>query len=150
MIFHENCLLADDSHEISCLIVIFEKIGKIWNCCLLQIIGGVLWVKLCIIAKHILDLNNILFDKSQDMLWKYIVEVGSDIKLWGLLWSFLGNLYLQLFHMFNLMVALIQNLRLHRRNFLIHLHQVHHVTLQGSELFFYLHLVYQVLVKCFT
>ena len=27
-------------------------------------------------------LNNILFNKSQDMLWKYIVEVGSDIKLW--------------------------------------------------------------------
>ena len=26
-------------------------------------------------------LNNILFDKSQDMLWKYIVEIGSDIKL---------------------------------------------------------------------
>ena len=33
-------------------------------------------------------LNNILFDKSQDMLWKYIVEIGSDIELWGLLWSF--------------------------------------------------------------
>ena len=33
-------------------------------------------------------LNNILFNKSQDMLWKYIVEIGSDIKLWGLLWSF--------------------------------------------------------------
>ena len=31
-------------------------------------------------------LNNILFDRSQGMLWKYIVEVGSDIKLWGLLW----------------------------------------------------------------
>ena len=33
-------------------------------------------------------LNNILFNKSQDMLWKYIVEIGSDIKLWGFLWSF--------------------------------------------------------------
>ena len=27
MIFHENCLLADDSHEISYLIS-FEKLGK--------------------------------------------------------------------------------------------------------------------------
>ena len=35
-------------------------------------------------------LNNILFNKSQDMLWKYIVEIESDIKLWGLLWSFPG------------------------------------------------------------
>ena len=25
MIFHENCLPADDSHEISCLICFFEK-----------------------------------------------------------------------------------------------------------------------------
>ena len=28
MIFHEKCLLADDSHVISCLIF-FQKIGKI-------------------------------------------------------------------------------------------------------------------------
>ena len=27
------------------LFVIFEKRGKIWNCRLLQIIGGALWVK---------------------------------------------------------------------------------------------------------
>ena len=27
MIFHENCLLADNSHEISCLIS-FRKLGK--------------------------------------------------------------------------------------------------------------------------
>ena len=37
-------------------------------------------------------LNNIVFDKSRvmlnDMLVEYIVEVGSVIKLWGLLWSF--------------------------------------------------------------
>ena len=26
-------------------------------------------------------LNNILFDNSQDMLWKYVEEVGSVIKL---------------------------------------------------------------------
>ena len=40
MIFHDNCLLADDSHEISCLICYFSKWGKIWNCHLLQIVGG--------------------------------------------------------------------------------------------------------------
>ena len=45
MIFHENCLPADDSHEISCLISYFWKSSKIKNCRLLQIIGGALWVK---------------------------------------------------------------------------------------------------------
>ena len=38
MIFHEICLPADDSHEISCLICYFLKTCKIWNCPLLQII----------------------------------------------------------------------------------------------------------------
>ena len=35
MIFHENHLPADDSHEISCLIVIFENAAKfeIVVCC---------------------------------------------------------------------------------------------------------------------
>ena len=46
MIFHENHLPADDSHEISCLICYFWKSDKIWNCRLLQIIGGALRVKL--------------------------------------------------------------------------------------------------------
>ena len=45
MIFHENCLPADDSHEISCIICYFWKAGKFRKCCLLQIIGGALWVK---------------------------------------------------------------------------------------------------------
>ena len=45
MIFHENRLPADDFHEISCLIYYFWKSSKIWNCLLLQIIGGTLWVK---------------------------------------------------------------------------------------------------------
>ena len=36
---------ADDSHDISCLICFVCKSSKIWNCRLLQIIGGVLWVK---------------------------------------------------------------------------------------------------------
>ena len=43
MIIHDNCLQADDSHEISCLICYFWKSGKICNC-LLQIIGGLLRV----------------------------------------------------------------------------------------------------------
>ena len=42
MIFDENRLPADDSHEISCLICYFCKSGKILNCRLLQIIGGAL------------------------------------------------------------------------------------------------------------
>ena len=46
MIFHENPLLADDSHEISSLICYFRKSGKILNCHLLQIIGGALRVRL--------------------------------------------------------------------------------------------------------
>ena len=44
MIYHENRLPADDSHEISCLICYFWNSGKIWNCHLLQIIGGALRV----------------------------------------------------------------------------------------------------------
>ena len=36
---------ADDSHEISCLFVIFEKKIKILDCRLLQIIGGALRAK---------------------------------------------------------------------------------------------------------
>ena len=45
MIFHKNCLPADNSHEISCLICYFWKSAKIWNCRLLQIIGCALWAK---------------------------------------------------------------------------------------------------------
>ena len=45
MILHENCLLADISHEISYLICYLGKSGKICNRLLLQIIGGALRVK---------------------------------------------------------------------------------------------------------
>ena len=41
---------ADDSHEISCLICYFWKSGKIFNCRLLQIIGGTLRVNIQIFA----------------------------------------------------------------------------------------------------
>ena len=45
MLFHENRLPADDSHEISCLICYFWKSSKIWKCRLLQILVGALRVK---------------------------------------------------------------------------------------------------------
>ena len=44
MIHHENRLPADDYLEISCLICYFSNNSKIWNCRLLQIIGGALRV----------------------------------------------------------------------------------------------------------
>ena len=56
MIFHENRLPADDSHEIACLICYFGKSGKILHCCLLQIVGGALRVntgQICIGLKQI-------------------------------------------------------------------------------------------------
>ena len=45
MIFHENLLPADNSHEKLCLICYFWKSSKILNCRLLQIIGCALRVK---------------------------------------------------------------------------------------------------------
>ena len=45
MIFHENCLSADNSHEISRLICYFLKKQQNWNCRLLQIVGGASRVK---------------------------------------------------------------------------------------------------------
>ena len=45
MIFLENPLPADDSHETSFLICNFWKRHKIWIGHLLQIMGGALWVK---------------------------------------------------------------------------------------------------------
>ena len=54
IILHENRLLADDSHEISCLICYFLKSGKICNknyCRLLQITDGALRVKDVFLSK---------------------------------------------------------------------------------------------------
>ena len=61
MIFHENCLPADDSHEISCLICYFWKTSKIWNCRLLQIIGGALRDNIGCGAhgKHLVDMFSV-------------------------------------------------------------------------------------------
>ena len=62
MIFHENRLPADDSHEISCLLCYFQKSCKIFDCRLLQIIGGALWVNLFpadIFNLHIIPVNSI-------------------------------------------------------------------------------------------
>ena len=48
MVFHENRLPTDDSHDISCLIfmpyLLFLKKWQNLNCRMLQIIGGALWV----------------------------------------------------------------------------------------------------------
>ena len=45
MIFHENCLLADNSHELSCLIF-FQKLGKISeNLSSAAVVIGILRVK---------------------------------------------------------------------------------------------------------
>ena len=58
MIFHENRLPADDSHEISCLIRYFLKSSTIWKCCLLQIVGGALRVKTTgCMGKSVVDSN---------------------------------------------------------------------------------------------
>ena len=60
MIFHENRLPADDSHEISCLICFFRKSGKICNCRLLQIVGGALRVKATSTA--VINIGSLLTD----------------------------------------------------------------------------------------
>ena len=54
----------------------------------MKVKDGPYLTKAMTVANELFGLNNILFNKSQNMLWKYIVEIGSDIKLWGLLWSF--------------------------------------------------------------
>ena len=58
MIYHENRLPADDSHEISCLICYFWKSRKILKCRLLQIIGGALRVKVDLSCAEMLELYN--------------------------------------------------------------------------------------------
>ena len=71
MIFHENFLPADNSHEISCLICYFWKGGKIWNCRLLQIVGDALRVNVLLKQKinFSLHVNNIeQFDLVQHWL----------------------------------------------------------------------------------
>ena len=70
MIFHENRLPADDAHEISYIICYFLKSGKIFNCRLLQIIGGALCVKeimqltemnLCMLGNFAFSLSDLTF-----------------------------------------------------------------------------------------
>ena len=46
MIFHENCLPADNSHEISCFICYFEKAAKFEIVVCRKIIGGASWVNM--------------------------------------------------------------------------------------------------------
>ena len=59
MIYHENCLPADNSHEISCLICYFGKSSEILNCRLLQIIGGALRVKVFSISDKSMFADNL-------------------------------------------------------------------------------------------
>ena len=82
MIFHENHLPADDSHEISCIICYFWKAGKFWKCCLLQIIGGALWVnrlpvkisiKWCVpVLKNVFILANTWNSAGADEMQSYV------------------------------------------------------------------------------
>ena len=65
MIFHDICLPADNSHAISFLICKFWKSSKIWNCRLLQIIGGALWINKRV---KILYLNIFIF-QTWNMAW---------------------------------------------------------------------------------
>ena len=51
MIFHENHLLADNSHQISCLICCFWKSSKIWNGQLLQIVGDALRLNIVLLLQ---------------------------------------------------------------------------------------------------
>ena len=55
MIFHENRLLADDSHAISCLIF-FQKLGKMsQNLSYAAVVIGALRVKNKIFTRSVLD-----------------------------------------------------------------------------------------------
>ena len=55
---------ADDYHEISCLIGYFWKSSKIWNCRLLQIIGGALRVSLFVIFFQVTKLSDFFSDDT--------------------------------------------------------------------------------------
>ena len=65
MIFHENRLLADDSHVISYLIFVenWERCRKI--CRLLQLCIGALRVKVCVFEDKIVTLFDVLSVKSK-------------------------------------------------------------------------------------
>ena len=79
MIFHENCLLADNSHEISFLICYYEKAAKfeIVVCC--KIIGGALRVKICAILHvfHIYFVVHIFYDHISK------IELSNALQLKG-------------------------------------------------------------------
>ena len=56
MIFHENCLLADNSREISCLIL-FRKLGKMSeNLSSAAVVIGALRVKSCSVQLHLIKI----------------------------------------------------------------------------------------------
>ena len=65
MIFHENCLLADNSHEISCLIF-FRKLGMMsQNLSSAAVVIGALRVKV-FLSHHIpFNLGNLISDENK-------------------------------------------------------------------------------------
>ena len=93
MIYHENCLPADNSHEISCLICNFWKSGKIWNCRLLQIIGGALRVN--ILPAVIIFLTNIF---PSPWAWSHFFS------FWPCRWPVVGNNVHSKMHFFEIFV----------------------------------------------
>ena len=75
MIFRQNRLPADDSHEISCLICYFWKSSKILNCCLLQIKGGaLLWVN-----NYYLYISNSALEQWKQLNYQTDPGVASSI-----------------------------------------------------------------------
>ena len=76
MIFHENRLPADLSHGILCLICYFWNSSKIWNCPLLQIIGGALWVKY-------IRIGCLSHSKQQSLRWAWLHIYASSLEPWN-------------------------------------------------------------------
>ena len=77
MIFHENHLPADYSHEISCLMCYFRKSIKIINCRLLQIIGGAFWVYFFIRVENSVDPDQMVtHEKPADLYLQFFQRIN--------------------------------------------------------------------------
>ena len=95
MIFHENCLQADNSHEIACLICYFwKKSSNIWNCRLLQIVGGAEWDNMAKVTRMILTTPRksfFAFETRKDAhsackFWFALCTYESRAKIWPVKW----------------------------------------------------------------
>ena len=102
MILHENCLPADDSHEISCLICYFWKSGKIWKCRLLQIIGDAVMlyglsintvtqilVPYCIVLDKVSQRNNSKIINAKVIVLTLCTSTNLNWCLYGFSWWYL-------------------------------------------------------------